>query len=145
VLLPYEREIHIKAKLYLTNIIQQLVARQAQEGLFEANITGLTGGFITLLRNKLKLVIYMHNGDVRNIVKYYCKHKKMARDFIEFVEELVEQNRETEGNYIRICNDLASEINNYQGWISESVEDYMDFKHNSDLSQFLGEGIDVFA
>tara|TARA_B110000285_G_C14486268_1_gene321964 strand:+ start:291 stop:497 length:207 start_codon:yes stop_codon:yes gene_type:complete len=68
----------------------------------------------------------------------------MARDFIEFVEELVEQNRETEGNYLRVCNFLGREVNNYQPLIDKSIEDYMDFIHNSDLSQFSWL-LDVFA
>ena len=138
-LLPEEKEMMIREKLFLTNKLLKLVSI----GITDAS-SDLTNGFIHIIRNKLKLVIYIHNGDLRNIVKYYCKHKKMARDFIEFVEELVEQNRETEGNYLRVCNFLGREVNNYQPLIDKSIEDYMDFIHNSDLSKFSWL-LDVFA
>jgi hypothetical protein len=78
----------------------------------------------TVSKMKLKLSIYSYNGDVRNIVKYYHKYYTLASNFMEFIEECVENNSLKEALYINVCNCMAYDIRIFKMICDEVINQY---------------------
>tara|TARA_R110000824_G_C14676102_1_gene619658 strand:- start:55 stop:498 length:444 start_codon:yes stop_codon:yes gene_type:complete len=67
-----------------------------------------------MCRTRIKSLIYLHNGDTRNVIKYYRKNYTAGCKFIEHLGERVEQNEGSEGEYVAVCGELKDELDMYR-------------------------------
>ena len=73
-------------------------------------------------RMKVKLLIYAHNGDIRQLIKYYHKYYKLASNVMEVVEEFSEKNNVQEALYIKICDRMADDIEIFKTLCDECIK-----------------------
>ena len=79
---------------------------------------------VNLYKQKLKVNIYMYNGDLRNSIKTFEKVKELNCDLLEEVEERVEQDVCQESDYLQLCQDLKEQVEDVSTFLKGRMECY---------------------
>ena len=79
---------------------------------------------VNLHKQKLKINIYVYNGDLRNCIKSFEKFKELSCDVLEEVEERVQRNLSEEGTYLEICTSFKEQVEFLSAFLKERMECY---------------------
>ena len=78
-----------------------------------------------ICRTNAKVYIHLHNGDLRNSIKYFYKLQVLYSDFILELSEKVEKNEMLEGEFVNLCDFFKANIDGLRLGISTAYSQYL--------------------
>ena len=79
-------------------------------------------------KNNAKVYIYLHNGDLRNCIKYFYKLQTLCSDLLTRMSDDVNTGFLLESEYLRFCDLFKGILDDIRNRILESYNIYMSNK-----------------